>query len=313
MPGSHPDAVGLPALDRAAVHRTLVVPTLDEVDAVPGLAVLARAVRADGVVERVVVVDGGSTDGTVARARDAGLEVVAAAEQAPGEPVRGKGDSVWRVAALATDVLVFRDADVVGIGATDLDALAGAVERPGVALAKGRFDRLQHRDGPPRAVSGRITTFVARPLLGLLAPDLGLSEPLSGQFAVRAAVLAGLPVVTRYGVDVGLALDVAARFGPDAVTSVDVGPLTHRAKDDASLVPMAHDVAATILGRVAGRDGTLDPVAEPVVAAMLGPRERDQPPAVADVLPCAGPDGPLVVRPPRRAWLADHADAVEHP
>lgn len=277
--------MALPAWSREQVHRTLVLPALDEVDAVPGLAALVR--EAADVVDRVVVVDGGSTDGTPAAARAAGLEVIDAASCPPGGPVLGKGDSVWRVADLKTDVLVFRDADVRGVGPADIDALAIAVEGAGIALAKGRFTRLQFADGPPRPVSGRITTFVAEPLLALVAPAVAhLPEPLSGQFAIRREVLERLPVVTRYGLDVGLVMDVASTFGTDAIASVDVGSLTHRWKADASLVPMAHDVAATILGRhdapAARTDGTDD--------------------AVLKRLACAGPDGPLVVRPPRRAW-----------
>jgi hypothetical protein len=103
-------------------------------------------------------------------------------------------------------------------------------------------------------------------------------------------------VVTRFGVDVGLLLDVAARHGVAAIASVDLGLLSHHSKGDASLVPMAHDVAATILAR-------RGPVA---------PRE----PVAADEaarLPCAGPEGPLVVRPPWRSRPATPAVALGRP
>lgn len=279
----------LPPLPHDRIHRTLVVPALDEVDAVPALVDLAATLN--GIVDRVVVVDGGSIDGTVEAARAAGLEVLLAAERAPSGTVLGKGDSLWRVADLDTDVVVLRDADVRGVDAADVDALARAVEAEGIALAKGRFTRLQEVDGAPRPLPGRITAFVARPLLALVAPDLDhVTEPLSGQVAIRADVLADLPIVTRYGVDVGLVLDVASHYGPAAVTTVEVGPLTHRSKDDASLVPMAHDVAATILAR----------------RRPLAPDRADTTPDpdVAEHLPCAGPAGPLVVRPPRARWAA---------
>lgn len=285
----------LPPLAHDGTHRTLVVPALDEVDAIPALVDLAATL--DGIVDRVVVVDGGSTDGTVEAARTAGLEVLVAAERGPSGPVLGKGDSLWRVADLDTDVVVLRDADVRGVDAADVDALARAVEAEGIALAKGRFTRLQEVDGASRPLPGRITAFVARPLLALVAPDLDhVTEPLSGQVAIRADVLADLPVVTRYGVDVGLVLDVASRFGPTAVSTVEVGPLTHRSKDDASLVPMAHDVAATILAlRRPVTSDHPDPTREPDVAAHL---------------PCAGPAGPLVVRPPRAGWTAAGVDTA---
>lgn len=293
----------LPSIDDP--RALLVVPALDEADAIDDLAAVVAAALAGDTFVRAVVVDGGSSDDTVARARAAGLEVLEAADLPPGRPVLGKGDSIWRVASLqpatdrpAWDVVVCRDADVRGVDAEDLAALALAAAAPGVALAKGRFDRLQYEDGPPRPTSGRITEFVARPLLALLADDVGhVAEPLSGQFAIRRDVLAALPIVTRYGVDVGLVLGVARRHGPAAVTQVDVGALVHRAKQDASLVPMAHDVAATILA-VTG--GALDDVGRPATAA--GPGEADA--DVAMRLPCGGPAGWLVVRPARQQGAA---------
>lgn len=278
----------LPALQSPSC--TMVIPALDEAAAIGHLVEVATDVLATDLFTRVVVVDGGSQDDTVGRADAVGLEVVAAADLPPGPPVLGKGDSLWRAADLPGEVLVFRDADVEGVDADDLVALATAATRSGVALAKGSFDRLQYADGPPRPVSGRITEFVARPLLGLLRPDLGhVDEPLSGQFAIRRDVLRALPIATRYGVDVGLVLAVADRWGPTAVRSVPVGPLTHRAKQDASLVPMAHDVTAAIVGLAGPTAGT------------RGQRVDDAAPVVAR-LPCAGPQGWMVLRPPREQF-----------
>ena len=278
----------LPGL--AAPQCTLVVPALDESASIERLAPLVARVLATDVFTRAVLVDGGSSDDTVDRARDHGIEVVRAADLAPGPPVLGKGDSMWRAADLPGDVLVFRDADVDGVDVDHLVALAAAAARPGIALAKGRFERLQYADGPPRPTSGRITEFVARPLLALLAPELAhVQEPLSGQVAIRRDVLRQVEVVTRYGVDVGLVLAVAAAHGPDAVVSVDVGSLTHRAKQDASLVPMAHDVAATILG-LRGQTASDGAAAGDDEDGVHGRRLR-----------CAGPQGSLVVRSPRAA------------
>ncbi len=306
-----PAVPDLPAIP--APTCTLVIPALDEADSIEGLAALVARVRASGSFDRIVLVDGGSTDDTVNRARDHGIEVVTAASLGPAGPVLGKGDTLWRASDLPGDILVFRDADVDGIDVAHLQALAAAACRGGVALAKGRFERLQYADGPARPTSGRITEFVARPLLGLLAPELGhVDEPLSGQFAIRRDVLRAIEVVTRYGVDVGLVLTVADAYGADAVGSVDVGSLTHRAKQDASLVPMAHDVAATILGLRGANEHATAPVSaaptQPATPAVMATPNPDASPTAASDrghlgpgrhLPCAGPQGLLVVRPPR--------------
>jgi len=310
---------GLAAI--ASPACTLVIPALDEAESIEHVAALVRRVEASGGFDRVVLVDGGSSDDTVARARSHDIEVVSAASLGPPGPVLGKGDSVWRASDLPGDVLVFRDADVDGIDVEQLQALAMAACRPGIALAKGRFERLQYDDGPARPTSGRITEFVARPLIGLLAPELAhLDEPLSGQFAIRRDVLRSIEVVTRYGVDVALLLTVADVHGPDAITSVDIGALRHRAKQDVSLIPMAHDVAATILGLRTVEHDAVEGTGHPSNAtsasrtaasatgasatgasADLGPTPGSDHSHVGSGrhLPCAGPQGLLVVRPPR--------------
>ena len=84
-----------------AVSLSVVIPTLNE-------AVTVRrcldAVRACGRVRKVIVADGGSTDGTPAIAREAGATVVAAG--------KGRGVQLRAGAARATgDILLFLHAD----------------------------------------------------------------------------------------------------------------------------------------------------------------------------------------------------------
>lgn len=229
----------------------LLVPALDEVEHMPRVGAFARACREAGLVARSVVLDGGSSDGTVAAARAAGLEVWQAHDATADEPLLGKGDAVWRASAeLEADAFVLVDADVEGLTTDSVAALVGGLA-DGAVLVKGSFERLQSHDGRVRPIGGRITEFLVKPLLRQLVPELAhLREPLSGQFAVRAEALRGLPVATGYGLEIALLLEVVRHHGRDAVREVPLGRITHREKADAELVSMADDIAATMRDRL---------------------------------------------------------------
>ena len=96
------------------------------------------------LVDEIVVVDSGSTDATVARARAAGARVVPRDAVLPEVPVRpGKGEVLWRsLAATSGDLVVFLDSDLVDLGPDFVVNLLGPLLTvDGVALVKGFYHR----------------------------------------------------------------------------------------------------------------------------------------------------------------------------
>src|ERR1700686_3879828 len=90
------------AAERGRTPRVaVVIPTLNEEASIGGVV---RALPRDRV-SRVIVADGGSADATVARAREAGAEVIAAG--------RGYGRACLAGAAAATgaEIVIFMDGD----------------------------------------------------------------------------------------------------------------------------------------------------------------------------------------------------------
>jgi glycosyltransferase involved in cell wall biosynthesis len=101
---------------------TVVIPTFNEAESIaPVVAELPR-----DVVARIIVVDGGSSDGTQERARAAGAEVIAVG--------RGYGLAclAGAKAAGADDIIVFMDGD----GADDPAAIAAVV----APICRGDYD-----------------------------------------------------------------------------------------------------------------------------------------------------------------------------
>lgn len=95
---------------------SVVIPVLNEAERLPALL---RALRADPVALEVIVVDGGSTDGSVAAARDAGADLVLHA-------ARGRGVQLAAGIAQAG-------------GGTVLMLHADTVPRPGALVAVQRL------------------------------------------------------------------------------------------------------------------------------------------------------------------------------
>jgi len=204
---------------------------------------LARA-GGNGLVDEVIVLDDGSADDTGAQAADAGARVVRSAGGAGG-----KGQAMAdALEASGGDIVVFLDADVANTTPAFVTGMLGPLLlNDTVTLVKGFYTRPLH--GDPTG-GGRVTELVARPVLELLFPELSeVRQPLAGETAAHRWVFEKVGFAGGYGVELGLLIDVAARFGADSLAQVDLGERIHRNRPLDELRPQAVDVLRAALDR----------------------------------------------------------------
>lgn len=172
-PSSAADASVRDVAARASV--AVLVPAFDEAANVA--PVVKAALAAD--LGPVLVVDDGSRDATAVAARDAGADVVRL------ERNRGKGAALLAGAeAVAEEVVVLLDADLVGLTAEHVRALAEPVATGRVDMTRGAFR------------GGRWRTTAAQ----------RITPQLNGQRALRRTALLQVPGLaeSRYGVEIAI-------------------------------------------------------------------------------------------------------------
>ena len=212
------------------------------------------ALREEGVLDEVVVVDAASRDGTAERAVAAGANVVQEAELLPRQgAVLGKGDALWRaLSVLDGEVVCFLDADTEDFSEHFATGLIGAVCcEPEVEFAKAFYRRPgPGESGPEADGGGRVNRLMARPLVAEFFPALGwIRQPLAGEVAARRGLLERLPFATGYGLEIAMLIDAFREVGSEGIVQVDLDEHRHRHQSLAALEPMAR----TVLGAVAGR------------------------------------------------------------
>jgi glucosyl-3-phosphoglycerate synthase len=233
-------SVCIPARDEAATVGTVVAAIVGTLTGVTGGVPL---------VDEVLVVDDGSTDGTADLARQAGAVVVPAEPGITGPRPGSKGQAMRTAVEMANgDLIVFVDADVTNFGPHFVTGLLGPLlVDDSINLVKGYYQRPLH--GAPDG-GGRVTELVAKPIIDLLFPDLaGILQPLAGETAAPRSVLEKCGLADGYQVELALLIDVAADFGAETIAQVDLGVRAHRNRPLSELRPQATDILRTALAR----------------------------------------------------------------
>jgi glucosyl-3-phosphoglycerate synthase len=203
-----------------------------------------------GVIDEVLVIDDHSTDDTAEVAAAAGALVRRSEEILPayGEG-HGKGEVLWKSLHETTgDIVLWCDSDLTSFHHRFVSGLLGPLLCDSdVDFVKG-FYRRPEAEGEG---GGRVTELVARPLIALLFPELnGIHQPLSGEYGGRRELLEQLPFVEGYGVEIGLLIDIARRFGAGGIVQVDLDVRHHRNRPLHELGPQAAAIMQTALRRV---------------------------------------------------------------
>jgi len=200
-----------------------------------------------------------------ARLEDLGL--------APQEP--GKGKNVWSslgylMGCADSAVMALHDCDILTYDKEMLARLVYPVANPSFPyqLAKGYYPRIG--DGN---VNGRVTRLLVSPLLIALNKVIGPRDyldylrsfryPLSGEFAMRTAVLPDLRIPSDWGLEIGVLSEAWRNLAPKAVCQVEISDAyDHKHQKlspeeaGAGLNRMSTDICKAIFRKLAA-DGTV--------------------------------------------------------
>jgi glucosyl-3-phosphoglycerate synthase len=240
----------------------LVLPTREVATTIGPIAEQVTRLLDVGLLDKALVIDAASRDGTARVAKEAGL-AVAQEDQLSSElgPALGKGDAMWRaMKLLQSDIVMFIDTDIEDFGEHFLPGLLGPlICDPTVQLVKGFFRHPLHPFNAEGSLDphggGQVTELMARPLLNLYAPELAVfDQPLAGETAARRGLLEHLPFSAGYGVEIAMLIDAWRKVGLEGLAQVDLGLRQDRDRPLRELSARAYAVLAAAQTRFPGSE-----------------------------------------------------------
>jgi phosphoserine phosphatase SerB len=136
------------------------------------------------------------------------------------------------------EIIIYLDADITTYPEDIITILSEPLVSDRADFVKSNFDRQ----------AGRVTELVAKPLLGLLFPELThFSQPLSGMIAAKKSFLDKVTFENDYGVDIGLLIDM--HHLKARIEEVNIGYIENRMQSWEQLGKMSKEVSRAILKR----------------------------------------------------------------
>ena len=250
-------------LDEKRETVTVVLPAREVADTVG--VIVERLRRLEPLIDQVLVVDAGSSDGTAEVAAASGAEVHQEAELlSEFGPVLGKGDAMWRALSVARgELVVYLDSDTADFSSHFATGLLGPLMcEPDVRFVKAHYRRPFTTPGGSEqaAGGGRVNELTARPLLSAFFPELAeFAQPLAGEVAARRDFFEHLPFGTGYAVETAMLLHAYdALGGTDAMAQVDLDVRRNRHQSLEALAPMARQVLGAVMDRLSAEGRLLD-------------------------------------------------------
>lgn len=192
---------------------------------------------------------------------------------APSE--QGKGKNVWSslgylIACADSSVMAIHDCDILTYDKAMLARLVYPMVNPSFPyqVSKGFYPRIG--DGK---FNGRVTRLLLSPLLIALNRVIGSRDyidylrsfryPLSGEFAMRTAILPDLRIPSDWGLEIGVLSEAWRNLAPKAVCQVEIADAYDHKHQDLSpeeaaggLNRMSTDICKAIFRKLAA-DGTV--------------------------------------------------------
>src|SRR4029453_7146128 len=245
------------------------------------------------LIDEIVVMDAGSADDTAAIAPAGGARGFPEGAALPaGGPGSGKGEALWKsLHACQGDVICWVDADIRNFHARFVYGLLGPLLLdPQIQYVKAFYERpIRARNALRATGGGRVTELLARPIINLLWPELaGIVQPLSGEYAGRRETLEQGPFSPGSGVDLGLLVDIAPRFGVDAIAQVDLDRRVHRNQDMQALGRMSFGILQAVFLRLA-EGGRPPPATLPPPLVQFSAQPYEHQPEPREIVPSRRP------------------------
>ncbi len=250
-------------VDAKKERISVCIPTLNEAATIGEIVstIHRRLMRDYPLVDEILVIDSGSSDGTREYAAANGATVHLSHEIAPSHGThRGKGENLWKALHVATgDIICYVDGDISNFHPRFISGLVGPLLiDPEIDFVKAHYERPLANGGDlHRTGGGRVSEILIRPLLSLFYPSLtSIFQPLSGEYGARRSLLESLSFPTGYGVEIAHLIDLAGAGKLDRIAQIDLDQRIHRNRDDAELSMMSFAILRTVMRRLE-RDGLI--------------------------------------------------------